>query len=82
MDPLRSHDSSAISALLRLSECRTGDENVNLSENMVADSAMQDLSIGRDNMKGQWQGPFTGYSTGELTIEIDEYDHAFAGLCF
>lgn len=30
-------------------------------------------------MRGQWQGAYTGYSTGELTIEIDEYDSYFAG---
>ncbi|WP_165420733.1 FRG domain-containing protein [Rhizobium ruizarguesonis] len=30
-------------------------------------------------MRGQWQGRFGGYSHGELTIEIDEYDDHYAG---
>ncbi len=30
-------------------------------------------------MRGQWQGSYTGYSTGELTLEIDEYANHFAG---
>ncbi|WP_322884985.1 FRG domain-containing protein [Sinorhizobium medicae] len=30
-------------------------------------------------MRGQWQGDYTGYSTGDLTIDIDEYDSYFAG---
>lgn len=30
-------------------------------------------------MLGQWQGNFSGYSTGELTIQIDEYGTHYAG---
>lgn len=30
-------------------------------------------------MKGQWQGRFSGYAHGELTIEIDEYNDHYAG---
>nr|WP_298096473.1 FRG domain-containing protein [uncultured Shinella sp.] len=30
-------------------------------------------------MRGQWQGNYTGYSTGEITIQIDEYDSYFSG---
>lgn len=30
-------------------------------------------------MRGQWQGEFKGYSTGDLTIQIDEYETHFAG---
>jgi hypothetical protein len=30
-------------------------------------------------MLGQWQGRFSGYSTGQLTIEIDEAEHSYSG---
>ncbi|MBO9656603.1 MAG: FRG domain-containing protein [Agrobacterium tumefaciens] len=30
-------------------------------------------------MKGQWQGAFDGYSTGEVTIEIDDLGDHFSG---
>jgi hypothetical protein len=30
-------------------------------------------------MRGQWQGKYTGYSTGDLSIQIDEYDNYFSG---
>jgi hypothetical protein len=30
-------------------------------------------------MRGQWRGRFTGYSTGEITLEIDEYDKHYDG---
>ncbi len=30
-------------------------------------------------MKGQWRGDFTGYASGVVTIEIDEYETHFSG---
>jgi len=34
-------------------------------------------------MKGQWRGLFSGYATGEVTLEIDELDTGYSGrACF
>lgn len=30
-------------------------------------------------MKGQWQGLFNGYSTGQITLDIDEYKNNYSG---